>query len=141
MWIAYLLKKENNLVELRKMPADAVPDKKDYNFFYKKMEKKKNFTIKDLPDSSWEFVSRQDFIVEKGKDNEPPVKDFYLTTLSGNDTTEAVLSLMTSYYLFFVKDICKDTDYWFNNFIRIYQWQKSQKHVFVHCYSQDGDSQ
>jgi uncharacterized membrane protein YphA (DoxX/SURF4 family) len=112
-------KKGGNILKLRNMPADAIPDKKEYRFVYEKDGKKQNFTIKDLPDSSWEFVSREDFIVEKGKNNEPPIKDFYLTSLSGNDTTEAILSLDASYYLFFVKDFSK-TDRWFDNFKSIY---------------------
>ncbi|HEY5368079.1 MAG TPA: BT_3928 family protein [Hanamia sp.] len=112
-------KKGGNILQLRNMPADAVPDKKGYRFIYEKNGKKENFTIKDLPDSSWNFVSREDFIIEKGKDNEPPIKDFYLTTLSGSDTTEAVLSLDASYYLFFVKDF-SETDRWFDNFKNIY---------------------
>src|SRR6185437_4403790 len=111
-------KKGGNILKLRKMPADAVPDKKGYRFVYQKNGKKENFTIKDLPDSSWSFVSREDFIIEKGKDNEPPIKDFYLTTLSGSDTTEAVLSLDASYYLFFVKDFSA-TNRWFDNFKNI----------------------
>ncbi len=41
-------KKGNNLLELRKMPADAIPDKKDYKFIYQKDGKKQDFTIKDL---------------------------------------------------------------------------------------------
>ena len=113
-------KKGDNILELRKMPANAVPDKKDYRFVYEKDGKKQNFTIKDLPDSSWQFVSREDFIIEKGKNNEPPIKDFYLTSLSGNDTTEAVLSLDASFYLFFVKSF-SDTGKWFDNFSNIYK--------------------
>ncbi len=116
-------KKGGNVLQLRKMPADAVPDKKEYTFVYEKNGKKQNFTIKDLPDSSWLFVSREDILIQKGKDNEPPIKDFNLMTLSGNDTTEAVLSLDASYYLFFVKDFTK-TDYWLTDFIRIYQHAK-----------------
>jgi uncharacterized membrane protein YphA (DoxX/SURF4 family) len=112
-------KKGGNILKLRKMPADAVPDKKGYRFVYEKNGKKQNFTIKDLPDSSWQFVSREDFIIEKGKDNEPPIKDFYLTSSSGNDTTQAVLSLDASYYLFFVKSF-SDTEKWFDNFKNIY---------------------
>ena len=111
-------KKGGNVLKLRNMPADAIPDKKEYRFVYEKDGKKQNFTIKDLPDSSWAFVSREDFIIEKGKNNEPPIKDFYLTTLSGNDTTEAVLSLDASYYLFFVKDF-SGTNRWLDNFKEI----------------------
>ncbi len=121
-------KKGGNVLQLRKMPVDAVPDKKEYIFVYEKNGKQQNFTIKDLPDSSWHFLSRQDIIISKGKDNEPPIKDFNLMTLSGNDTTEAVLSLDGSYYLFFVKDFTK-TDYWYSDFIQIYQHAKQTNRV------------
>jgi uncharacterized membrane protein YphA (DoxX/SURF4 family) len=119
-------KKGKNLIELRKMPADAVPDKKDFKFFYKKDGKEKESTGRNLPDSTWEFVRREDFIIEKGKDNEPPVKDFYLTTLSGNDSTEAILNTHGTYCLFFVKDLSTGTDNWINNFVSIYNQTKSK---------------
>lgn len=119
-------KKGNNLIELRKMPADAIPDKKGFNFFYKKDGKEKEFTGKNLPDSTWEFVRREDFTIEKGSNNEPPVKDFYLTTLSGSDSTEAILNTPGAYYLFFVKDISTETDDWLNNFVAIYSYAKSK---------------
>jgi uncharacterized membrane protein YphA (DoxX/SURF4 family) len=119
-------KKENNLIELRKMPADAVPDKKDFKFFYKKNGEEKEFSKNNLPDSTWEFVKREDFVIEKGKNNEPPIKDFYLTTFSGSDSTDAVLNTAGEYYLFFIKDISAGTDYWLNNFIAIYSNAKSK---------------
>jgi len=116
-------KKGGNVLQLRKMPANAIPDKKEYHFVYEKNGKKENFTIKDLPDSTWNFVSREDILIEKGKNNEPPIKDFNLTTLSGNDTTEAVMSLDASYYLFFVKGF-QNTDYWLDSFTRIFDYAK-----------------
>ncbi|HET7115366.1 MAG TPA: BT_3928 family protein [Hanamia sp.] len=121
-------KKGGNVLRLRKMPADAVPDVKDYKFVYEKGGKKQNFTIRDLPDSTWKFVSREDFIVKKGENNEPPIKDFYFTTLSGNDTTDAVLSLDATYYLFFVKSF-SNTDNWLDNFTNIYDYAKKNNRL------------
>lgn len=121
-------KKGGNVLNLRKMPPNAIPDKKDYRFVYEKNGKKQNFTIKDLPDSTWQFVSREDFIIQKGKNNEPPIKDFYLTTMSGNDTTDAVLSLDASYYLFFVKSF-SDTDSWMETFTRLYEHAKKNNRL------------
>ncbi len=121
-------KKGNNLVELRKMPANAIPDKKDFIFIYKKDGKEQQFNRKNIPDSTWEFVSREDIIVEKGFNNEPPVKDFYLSTSSGNDSTEAILNTSGHFYLFFVKDFSSGTDYWLNNFTSIYKLSK-QKNI------------
>jgi hypothetical protein len=124
-------KKGGNVLQLRKMPADAVPDKKEYRFVYEKNGKKENFTINNLPDSTWSFVSREDFIIEKGKNNEPPIKDFNLTTLSGSDTTGAVLSLDATYYLFFVKGFDR-TDYWLDDFIKINDYaKKNNRMIYV----------
>nr|MDQ6890934.1 DoxX family membrane protein [Bacteroidota bacterium] len=60
----------NNLLELRKMPADAVADKMDFKFVYQKNGEKKEFNKDQLPDSTWTFLSRQDVLIEKGKNNE-----------------------------------------------------------------------
>ncbi len=129
-------KKGNNILELRKTPANAIPDKKDFIFIYKKNGEEKKFTRKNIPDSTWQFVSREDIIVEKGFNNEPPVKDFYLSTASGNDSTEALLNTPGEYYLFFIKDFSPGTDYWLNNFIAIYNRAKQKNIPFYIVASQ-----
>ena len=96
-------KKGNNILELRKMPKDAVPDKVQLTFTYEKDGTKKEFVMPDLPDSSWKYIDRKEKIVEAGKNNKPLINDFTLNTLAGNDTTEAVLSQPGEYYLAFVK--------------------------------------
>lgn len=115
----------NNILELRKMPANAIPDKKEYIFLYKKDGEEQEFTIKNLPDSSWEFVSREDVIIEKGQNNEPPIKDFYLTSLSKNDSTEAMMNIDADYYLFFIKDLAGTQEHWFSNFTNLYELAKN----------------
>lgn len=119
-------KEGNNILQLRKMPPNAIADKKEYRFTYGKDGKTREFSIKDLPDSSWEFVSRKDIIIEKGKNNEPAIKDFYLNTLSGVDTTEGLLSLDADFYLFFVNNFRGTQDNWLDNFTHIYQLSKSK---------------
>ena len=119
-------KKGKNIIDSRKMPANAVPDKKGFKFFYKKDRKEQEFSTKNLPDSTWEFVKRDDFIIEKGSNNEPLVKDFYLTTFAGSDSTQAILNTQGRYYLLFIKDLSTGTDYWFNNFVKIYEDAKSK---------------
>lgn len=122
----------NNVLELRKMPANAIPDKKEYRFIYEKEGRQKEFTIKDLPDSSWTFVSRNDVIIEKGSNNEPPIKDYILTGASGIDSTEAILSNDADYYLFYVTNIDKTENSWQQEFRHIYEYaQQSGKHVFI----------
>ena len=95
----------NNILELRKMPANAIPDQYAIQFIYEKNGEEKEFSAEALPDSSWEYVDRKQKLVAAGKNNTPLINDFTLTTLSGNDTTEAILSQSGIYYLLFIKDV------------------------------------
>ena len=132
VWDCLPYKVGNNILELRKMPADATPDKKEFKFVYEKDGKKQDFTIKDLPDSTWRFVSREDVIIEKGKNNEAPIKDFYLNSISGNDSTEAILSNATEYYLFLIKDANKSQEKWLGEFKELYNnAPKSNRAIYV----------
>ncbi|MBA2561618.1 MAG: DoxX family membrane protein, partial [Chitinophagaceae bacterium] len=62
----------NNILELRKMPANAIADKLGFKFVYEKNGEKKEFDQNSLPDSTWTFVKREDIIIEEAKNNEPP---------------------------------------------------------------------
>jgi uncharacterized membrane protein YphA (DoxX/SURF4 family) len=112
----------NNILELRKMPKDAVPDKFDYKFVYKKNGENKEFAVSALPDSTWEFVERKQVLVEKGKHNIPLINDFVLKTANDNDTTEAILNQKGEYYLLYVKELpkTKHTE-WINRFYQFYK--------------------
>lgn len=98
-------KKGNNILALRKMPADAVPDQFQINFVYQKNGEKKSFDAANLPDSSWEFVDREQKLTVPGKNNQPLINDFNLVTEDGADTTDALLGTPGEYYLLFVKDL------------------------------------
>jgi uncharacterized membrane protein YphA (DoxX/SURF4 family) len=92
----------NRMLELRKMPEDAVPDKFDIRFVYEKNGVKQEFPMTSLPDSTWTFAERKQVLVEKGKNNEPKIKDFILSDSDGNDVTENVLSIKGEHYLLFI---------------------------------------
>jgi uncharacterized membrane protein YphA (DoxX/SURF4 family) len=109
----------NNILELRQMPANAVPDKFDYKFVYKKNGETKEFAVSALPDSTWEFVERKQVLIEKGSNNIPSINDFILKTANENDTTEAILNQPGEYYMLFVKEFNKD-DKWIRDFAGIY---------------------
>ena len=124
-------KKRNNILELRKMPTNAIADKVDFSFVYEKNGVKKEFAKDKIPDSTWTFVSRKDVIIEKGKNNEPPIKDFFLMTTSGEDSTEAILN-QPNYYLFFIKDAEKNSGHWLPEFRKLQEKAKQQNiNLFV----------
>jgi len=98
-------KKGNNIVELRKMPANAIPDKYDFVFIYKKDGVQKEYKADATPDSSWEFVDRKQTLIQKGSNNIPVISDFSLTTENGNDSTDAILNIAGEYYLLYIQDL------------------------------------
>ena len=110
-------KKGNNILELRKVPKDAIPDKIEMVFIYERNGEKKEFkNTKGLSDSGWKYVDRKDVVVEAGKNNKPLINDFTLMGISGEDSTEAVLSQTKLYYLIFVKKADKISDKWLDEF-------------------------
>ena len=98
-------KKGNNIIELRKMPSNAIPDKYDFSFIYKKDGVQKEFKADATPDSTWEFVDRKQTLTQKGSNNIPVISDFSLTTESGIDTTNEILNTAGEYYLMYINDL------------------------------------
>jgi len=122
----------NNIIELRKMPEGAIPDKYEYQFVYEKDGVKKNFTMDELPDSSWNFVERKQTLIEKGKNNIPLINDFSLTDEEGNDVTESILNEPGTYYLLFIKEVPSNTEDWSGEAKRISSdLSKKKIHLYV----------
>ncbi|MCW3093681.1 MAG: hypothetical protein JWP81_4750 [Ferruginibacter sp.] len=119
-------KKGNNLLELRKMPADAIPDKYDYSFVYEKDGIKKDFTTDNLPDSSWKFSERKQILISKGKNNTPAINDFSLTDSTGANITDEVLGQTGEYYLFFLQNLDDGVSRWSAAFSDFFQKAKQQ---------------
>lgn len=100
-------KKGNNIPEKMKIPADAIPDSTVITFVYKTGGKEVEYTADKLPadlnDSVYTFVRRYEKVIRKGN-AEAAIKDFSLQTLSGNDTTQALMN-EEGYQLFlFIKN-------------------------------------
>jgi uncharacterized membrane protein YphA (DoxX/SURF4 family) len=72
------------------IPDDAEKDSVTYVFVYSKNEIQKEFSLDSLPDSTWSYVDRIDKIIKKGY--VPPIHDFSLTSLDGDDYTNSVLT-------------------------------------------------
>ncbi len=109
----------NNIIELRKMPANAIPDTFEYVFVYEKNGIKKEFGVNNLPDSTWTFVERKQTLVRAGSNNVPLINDFSLTDEQGNDVTEKILGNKESYYLLFVKELTGNEDDWVEDIKKI----------------------
>ncbi len=119
----------NNIVELRKMPANAIQDKYEYVFVYEKDGVKKEF--KSSADSTWKFVERKQTLVEKGSNNVPVISDFSLSTESGVDSTDAILSIAGEYYLLYIKDMEGYPKDWDGDAILLSKLHSSNKKIFI----------
>ena len=98
----------NNISEKMKTPAGAIPDSFAINFRYKKGKEIVEFDMdhfpEDFDDSTYQFIERTQKLVRQGN-AQPAITDFALTSMSGNDTTSALLSQNNVYVLFFLKDL------------------------------------
>lgn len=117
-------KKGNNIIELRKMPANAIQDKFDYVFIYSKDGEKKEFKADSLPDETWEFVDRVQKLIAKGSNNIPIINDYHLTDKNGNDVTENIMVSKNGYYMLYVRDIPVGNPAWVAEFKK---WKKNAK--------------
>lgn len=91
----------NNLVEKMKVPEGSVIDSFAITFKYEKNGKPVEFDMNNMPadmDSTYKYVDRYDKLVRKGNAI-PPIEDFKLMSLSGEDTTNAILEQPVPYIL------------------------------------------
>jgi uncharacterized membrane protein YphA (DoxX/SURF4 family) len=129
-------KKGNDILELRKMPKDAVPDKFEYVFVYEKDNVQKEFSMKQLPDSTWKFKDRKQILLEKGKNNVALINDFSLTAADGGDSTETILS-KDHYYLFFIKNMEEAVVERWQNIFRDVVKKAKEKNMMIYVVTSD----
>lgn len=115
-------KKGNSIPEKMKMPKNAIPDSTVITFIYKKGGKEVEFTADKFPADfnadTYQFVSRYDKLIRKGKNNEPPIKGFVLSGETNVDSTAFVLEQPYA-VLLFVENFSKAGNGWINQFEKI----------------------
>lgn len=78
-----------NVIDGMTIPEDAPQDEYETLFVLEKEGEQRTFTFDNYPDSSWTFVRRESRLVSQGY--VPPITDFHLTSLDGEDVTLDVL--------------------------------------------------
>ncbi len=119
----------NDIVALRKVPANAIQDKFEYSFIYEKDGVQKEF--KTSADSTWKFVDRKQTLVQKGSNNIPIINDFSLTTEAGNDSTDAILNTTGEYYLLYIKDLEGYPKNWDGDAVLISKLIAANKKIYI----------
>lgn len=84
-------KKGVKIADQMTIPEGVATDKYNTTFIYEKDGVKKEFTLDNYPanDTSWKFFDQKSVLVEKGY--EPPIHDFVITTIQGEDITQKIL--------------------------------------------------
>lgn len=74
------------------MPEGKPADEYKTTFIYEKAGEAKEFTLENYPanDSTWKFVDQKSVLVKKGY--LPPIHDFIITRIDGEDITGKILS-------------------------------------------------
>lgn len=79
-----------NIPEKMIIPEGSPVAEYRFSFTYQKEGKQKEFTIENLPDSTWQWVETRQELISEGYI--PPIHDFSITTLDGEEITDNVLS-------------------------------------------------
>ncbi len=74
------------------IPEGVPSDEYRTTFVYQKNGVKKEFNLSNYPagDSTWKFVGQKSVLVKKGY--RPPIHDFLITSMNGDDITQQILS-------------------------------------------------
>ncbi len=99
-----------NITEKMSVPDDAPQDEYSYSFIYEKEGKEKTFSLEEAPaaDSTWHFVRSESQLVRKGYT--PPISDFLVLSLDGDDMTDIILQDTTGVFLLIAHDLKEASD-------------------------------
>jgi uncharacterized membrane protein YphA (DoxX/SURF4 family) len=98
----------NDIIEKMKKPEGAIADSVSIQMEFEKEGKLVSFDANHLPDnfdSTFVYKNRKEVIVTKGNDLHAAISEFGLTTLSGQDSTQALFSIPIPYALVFAGKI------------------------------------
>ena len=96
-----------NIQEGMEIPEGAEQPAFETTFILEKDGQRREFTVDDYPDSTWTFIDSKTVQTREGY--VPPIHDFMLTTLDGDDITDEVLS-NPGYVLLLVSPHLEDAD-------------------------------
>lgn len=97
-----------NVAKSMTIPDEAPRDEYETIFILEKDGSERTFTLEDYPDSTWVFVRRESRLVSKGY--VPPITDFCLTTLDGEDVTWDVLELPGYVFFLVARDLSRTNE-------------------------------
>lgn len=124
-----------NIEEGRKIPEGAPQPEFETTFMMKKDGQTKEFTLENYPDSTWEFVDSKTIMVKEGF--VPPIHDFSILSLNGDDLTEDILQQKGYTFLLIAPYLEKADDSNFGPIDQIYEYAEEYGYKF-YCLTASG---
>ena len=79
------------------IPDNAPQDEYETLLYYEKDGEVKEFSLKNIPDSTWTWVETKNKLLKQGY--HPPIHDFSISTIDGDDITDIILDSDDYYFL------------------------------------------
>ena len=124
-----------NIEEGMKIPEGAPQPEFETTFLMKKDGQTKEFTLENYPDSTWEFVDSKTIMVKEGF--VPPIHDFSILSLNGDDLTEDILQQKGYTFLLIAPYLEKADDSNFGPIDQIYEYAEEYGYKF-YCLTASG---
>lgn len=124
-----------NIEEGMKIPEGAPQPEFETTLMMKKDGQTKEFTLENYPDSTWEFVDSKTIMVKEGF--VPPIHDFSILSLNGDDLTEDILQQKGYTFLLIAPYLEKADDSNFGPIDQIYEYAEEYGYKF-YCLTASG---
>lgn len=124
-----------NIEEGMKIPEEAPQPEFETTFLMKKDGQTKEFTLENYPDSTWEFVDSKTIMIKEGF--VPPIHDFSILSLNGDDLTEDILQQKGYTFLLIAPYLEKADDSNFGPIDQIYEYAEEYGYKF-YCLTASG---
>ena len=121
----------NDILEGMELPEGAVRDQYRTTFIYSRDGVEQEFELQDAPnnDSTWTFVEQRSELIVKGE--EPPIHDFSIITLEGDDLTYDILYREGRTYLVVMYDLHKAKTKYLDNVRQLYDKAQTEGAEFL----------
>lgn len=117
-----------NIKQGMAIPADAAQPEFNTTFILQKNGVKKEFTLDNYPDSTWQFVDSKTIMTKEGY--VPPIHDFSIQRADGSDMTDSILANKGYTFLLISPHLENADDSNFGDIDQLYEYCQEQKIPF-----------
>lgn len=117
-----------NILKGMEIPEGAPQPKFETTFIMEKNGQRKEFSLENYPDSTWQFIDSKTVQIEPGY--VPPIHDFSIQRADGYDITEETLSRPGYLFLLISPHLGRANDTNFGDIDQIYEYARQAKVPF-----------